>query len=77
MQFVEGETLAERLADGPLPAREAARLMATVARAIHYAHTQGVLHRDLKPSNILLDADGRAARHRLRPGQAARRRREL
>jgi serine/threonine-protein kinase len=58
MQLVEGTTLAERLADGPLPEREAARLMATVARAIHYAHTQGVIHRDLKPANILLDAAG-------------------
>ena len=58
MQLVEGETLAEKLADGPLPAREAVRLMATVARAIHYAHTQGIVHRDLKPANILIDADG-------------------
>lgn len=58
MQLVEGTTLAERLAEGPLPAREAARLMAIVARAIHYAHTQGVIHRDLKPANILLDAAG-------------------
>jgi serine/threonine-protein kinase len=58
MQLVEGETLAEKLADGPLPAREAVRLIATVARAIHYAHTQGIVHRDLKPANILIDAVG-------------------
>ena len=40
----------------------------------HHAHQHGILHRDLKPSNILIDAERRAARHRLRPGQAAARR---
>ena len=59
MQYVPGETLADRLADGPLPAREAARLLLPVCDAIHVAHQQGVLHRDLKPSNILIDAAGR------------------
>lgn len=59
MQFVAGQTLAQRLADGPLEPRDAARLLAQVARAVHYAHTRGVLHRDLKPSNILLDREGR------------------
>jgi len=58
MQLVEGVTLAERLAEGPLVSREAAQLIATVARAIHYAHTQGIVHRDLKPANILIDAAG-------------------
>lgn len=58
MKFVAGETLAARLAAGPLPAREAARLMSVIARAVHFAHEQGVLHRDLKPSNVLLDSEG-------------------
>ena len=58
MKYVRGTTLAQRLADGPLPPREAAPLLAAVARAIHFAHMRGVLHRDLKPSNILLDAHG-------------------
>jgi serine/threonine-protein kinase len=56
MTYIAGRTLAERLNEGPLPAREAARLLAIVARAIHYAHQRGVVHRDLKPSNILLDS---------------------
>jgi hypothetical protein len=59
MKLVEGRTLAQRLAEGPLPAREAARILAAVARAIHFAHQRGVLHRDLKPSNILLDNEGK------------------
>ncbi len=59
MQLVEGTTLARLLADGPLPPRRAAEILAPVARAIAYAHERGVLHRDLKPSNILIDADGR------------------
>jgi hypothetical protein len=58
MKYVSGTTLAQRLADGPLPPREAARLLSTVARGIHFAHLRGVLHRDLKPSNILIDTDG-------------------
>ncbi len=59
MQYVEGVTLAQRLANGPLPPREAAALLIPVCRAIAHAHRQGVLHRDLKPSNVLIDLDGR------------------
>jgi serine/threonine-protein kinase len=59
MRYVPGTTLAHRLAQGPLPSREAAQLLAPIARAIAEAHQQGVLHRDLKPSNVLIDVEGR------------------
>lgn len=59
MQYVAGTTLAEKLADGPLPAREIAQLMIPICEAVHAGHLQGILHRDLKPSNILIDETGR------------------
>lgn len=58
MKYIEGETLADRLRRGPLAQREAAALVAELARAIGFAHRQGILHRDLKPSNVLLAKDG-------------------
>jgi hypothetical protein len=60
MELVEGGSLQQRVAEGPLPADQAARLVETVARAMHVAHThtRPVIHRDLKPANILLAADG-------------------
>jgi serine/threonine-protein kinase len=57
MEFIDGPSLAQRLAKGPLPGRSAARYLVTIARAIHHAHGHGILHRDLKPSNILFDAE--------------------
>ena len=54
MAYVEGCSLADRIANGPLPPREAAQIVAQVARAVQFAHQQGVIHRDLKPANILL-----------------------
>jgi serine/threonine-protein kinase len=59
MQYVEGETLAGRLARGPLNATDAALIVGTVARAIHHAHQEGILHRDIKPSNVLIDKQDR------------------
>lgn len=54
MQYVPGENLAQRLTRGPLPGRDAARLLAGAARGVDHAHSQGVVHRDLKPANVLL-----------------------
>jgi serine/threonine protein kinase/tetratricopeptide (TPR) repeat protein len=54
LELVEGGSLAERLDDTLLPCPEAARLVATLARAMHIAHETGIVHRDLKPGNILL-----------------------
>ena len=58
MALIEGRTLAARLAAGPMPPREAAEMMRTVAQAVSCVHAHGILHRDLKPSNVLLDAAG-------------------
>ncbi len=54
MELVEGETLAERIAQGPLPIEEALPIARQVAEALEYAHDRGVIHRDLKPANVKL-----------------------
>jgi serine/threonine-protein kinase len=59
MQYVEGETLADRYRRGPLPLDAALRIAADLASALAYAHSRSVLHRDLKPQNVMLQADGR------------------
>jgi len=58
MEYVAGGCLSDRLDGMPRPPRDAARLVETLARAIHEAHQHGIVHRDLKPANILLTADG-------------------
>jgi hypothetical protein len=58
MEFIDGDSLQSRLAGKPLPPRQAAGWLEPLARAVHYAHRQGVVHRDLKPSNVLLTRDG-------------------
>src|SRR5262249_14854253 len=54
LEYVEGGSLAKALEGKPVAARDAARLVETIARGIHHAHQRGILHRDLKPGNILL-----------------------
>ena len=58
MELVEGPTLAERIAQGPIPIDEALPIAKQIAEALEAAHEQGIIHRDLKPANIKVRADG-------------------
>ncbi len=59
-ELLEGETLAARLARGPLPWPAAVEIATAVAEGLSAAHSRGIIHRDLKPQNIFLTSDGRA-----------------
>ena len=59
MELVEGQTLAQRIAEGPVPIDEALTIARQIADALVTAHDKGIIHRDLKPSNVALTADGR------------------
>ena len=58
MELVEGPTLADRIAQGAIPAEEALAIAKQIAEALEAAHEQGIVHRDLKPANIKVCADG-------------------
>src|SRR5277367_685960 len=58
MEFLEGETLAARIAKGPLPTPELLRYASQIADALDKAHRQGIVHRDLKPANVMLTKSG-------------------
>jgi serine/threonine-protein kinase len=58
MELVEGPTLADRIAEGPIPVDEALPIAKQIAEALEAAHEQGIIHRDLKPANIKLRPDG-------------------
>src|SRR5262245_37820943 len=60
MELVEGSTLADRIAQGPIPITEALPIATQITDGLAAAHEQGIVHRDLKPANIKVRADGTA-----------------
>src|SRR6266487_489844 len=58
MEYLEGETLADRLLKGPLPLEQTLRFGIQIADALDKAHRQGIVHRDLKPGNVMLTKSG-------------------
>src|SRR5262245_18997152 len=58
LELVDGPTLADRIAQGPIPLEDALPIARQIAEALEAAHEQGIIHRDLKPANIKLRSDG-------------------
>ena len=58
LELVDGDTLAERIASGPIPISEALHIAHQIADALEAAHENGIIHRDLKPANIKITAAG-------------------
>src|SRR5206468_6641453 len=59
LEFVEGETLAERIGRGAIPIAEALSIAKSICEALEVAHEKGITHRDLKPANIKITPDGK------------------
>src|SRR6516162_9553998 len=59
MELVEGETLADRIARGPIPVEEALDIAKHISEALEAAHEKGIIHRDLKPANVKITPDGK------------------
>src|SRR5213083_2538647 len=59
LELVEGETLADRIARGPIPVEEALDIAKDICEALEAAHEKGIIHRDLKPANVKIAADGK------------------
>src|SRR5438046_1254959 len=59
LELVEGETLADRIARGPIPIEEALDIAKNICEALEAAHEKGIIHRDLKPANVKITPEGR------------------
>jgi len=59
LELVEGETLAERVAKGPLPVEQALEVCRQIAEGVEAAHEKGIIHRDLKPANVKVTPEGK------------------